>query len=51
MTQNEQPNLTAIIVDDEELARQGLAMRLQEFPQVSIVQSCKSGREAIAAII
>lgn len=51
MTQNEQQELTAIIVDDEDLARQGLEMRLQEFPQVSVVQSCKSGREAIAAII
>ena len=51
MTQNKPPNLTAIIVDDEGLARQGLAMRLQEFPQVSIVQICKNGREAIAAII
>ena len=51
MTQIKPPNLTAIIVDDEGLARQGLAMRLQEFPQVSIVQICKNGREAIAAII
>lgn len=51
MTQSEQQNVTAIIVDDEELARQGLAMRLQEFPAVSIVQSCKNGREAVAAII
>jgi two-component system LytT family response regulator len=51
MTQNKPPNSTAIIVDDEGLARQGLAMRLQEFPQVSIVQICKNGREAIAAII
>jgi two-component system LytT family response regulator len=51
MTQNKPPNLTAIIVDDEGLARQGLAMRLQEFPQVSIVQICKNGREAIAGII
>jgi two-component system LytT family response regulator len=51
MTQNKPPNLTVIIVDDEGLARQGLAMRLQEFPQVSIVQICKNGREAIAGII
>lgn len=51
MTQNDQESLTAIIVDDEELARQGLAMRLAEFPQVAVVQQCQNGREAIEAII
>ena len=51
MTQNDKETLTAIIVDDEELARQGLAMRLQDYEQVSVVQNCQNAREAIAAII
>lgn len=50
MTQNEQQALTAIIVDDEELARQGLAMRLQDLDGVEIVGQCGNAREALAAI-
>lgn len=45
------PNvLTAIIVDDEELARQGLAMRLKELDGVELLAECGNAREAIAAI-
>jgi two-component system LytT family response regulator len=43
--------LRALIVDDEELARQGLALRLAAFDNVEVVQHCKSGREALAAIV
>ena len=42
--------LTAIIVDDESLARRGLALRLQHIPQVDVVAECVNGGEAIAAI-
>ena len=51
MTQTDSEKLKAIIVDDEELARQGLAMRLAEHEEVEVVQDCQSGREAIEAII
>ncbi|NKB32274.1 MAG: response regulator [Pseudomonadales bacterium] len=51
MTQNESTNLKAIIVDDEELARQGLAMRLEQYDDVDVVKECQNGKEAIAAII
>ena len=42
--------LTAIIVDDESLARRGLAVRLQQLPQVDVVAECANGEEALVAI-
>lgn len=42
--------LTTIIVDDEELARQGIAMRLEEVSEVAILAQCQNGREALNAI-
>ena len=42
--------LTTIIVDDEELARQGLAMRLEEVSEIEILAQCQTGREALNAI-
>ncbi|MEW6982973.1 LytR/AlgR family response regulator transcription factor [Colwelliaceae bacterium 6471] len=42
--------LTTIIVDDEPLARKGLAVRLEEHSDVDVVQLCGNGREAIEAI-
>ncbi len=42
--------LTTIIVDDEELARQGLAMRLEEVSEIEILAQCQNGREALTAI-
>jgi len=51
MTENKRHGLTAIIVDDEALARKGLEMRLQEITQVQVVKVCSSGREAMEAII
>jgi two-component system LytT family response regulator len=42
--------LSAIIVDDESLARRGLALRLQQIPQVDVVAECSDGSQALAAI-
>ena len=51
MTQSEATTLKTIIVDDEELARQGLSMRLEQYDEINVVQECPNGREAIEAII
>lgn len=40
----------AIIVDDEELARRGLELRLARFDDIRVIGTCRNGREAIAAI-
>ncbi len=50
MKDNDSQLLRAIIVDDEELARQGLEMRLQNFERVQVVQSCANAKQALAAI-
>jgi two-component system, LytTR family, response regulator len=42
--------IRTILVDDEPLATQGLALRLEAFPDVEIVETCANGREAIRAI-
>jgi two-component system LytT family response regulator len=42
--------LTALIVDDEPLARDGLRILLADDPQVSAVLEAKNGREAVAVI-
>ena len=42
--------LRAIIVDDEELARRGLALRLQDIPEVEVVAQCANGHEALDVI-
>lgn len=42
--------LSTIIVDDEPLARKGLAIRLEEHEDIKIVAHCSNGREAIEAI-
>ena len=39
-----------IIVDDEPLARKGLALRLQHFDDIEIIAQCCNGREAIEAV-
>ncbi|HEY7306109.1 MAG TPA: LytTR family DNA-binding domain-containing protein [Bryobacteraceae bacterium] len=41
---------TALIVDDEPLAREGLQMLLAEDPDVASIGQAKDGREAVAAI-
>ncbi len=42
--------ITTLIVDDEELARRGIELRLAEHPEYRIVAQCANGREALAAI-
>lgn len=42
--------IKAIIVDDEPLARKGLAVRLQEFDHIEVVAECKNGVEAVTII-
>ena len=42
--------LRTLIVDDEELARRGLEIRLEKFPDILIVGQSRNGREALAAI-
>jgi anti-sigma regulatory factor (Ser/Thr protein kinase) len=36
--------LSAIIVDDEQLARRGLSVRLQQLPEVDVIAECATGR-------
>jgi len=42
--------IRTILVDDESLAIQGLALRLETHGDVEIVETCSNGREAIRAI-
>ncbi len=42
--------IRTILVDDEKLATQGLALRLEAFPDVEIIDTCSNGREAIRKI-
>src|SRR3989338_1931052 len=51
MKQNEDgQKIRAIVVDDESLARKGLTMRLEQFARIEVLQSCRNGKEALAAI-
>ena len=49
MTHSSPLPISAIIVDDEPLAREGLKLRLQQHPQVIIVAECQNMLEAEAA--
>jgi two-component system, LytTR family, response regulator len=42
--------IRVLIVDDEPLARRGIAVRLERAPDIRIVGECASGREAIESI-
>lgn len=42
--------LSAIIVDDEHLARRGLSVRLQQLPEVDVIAECCNGQEALHAV-
>ena len=42
--------IRTILVDDEKLAIQGLALRLEKHPEVEIIGTCANGREAIRKI-
>jgi two-component system, LytTR family, response regulator len=41
----------ALIVDDEPLARQGVALRLEQFKDVEVVGECENGSSAVEQII
>jgi two-component system, LytTR family, response regulator len=43
-------SIRTILVDDEKLATQGLQLRLEEHPDIEIIETCLNGREAIRAI-
>jgi two-component system, LytTR family, response regulator len=43
-------SIRTILVDDEKLAIEGLRFRLEEHPDVEIIETCLNGREAIRAI-
>jgi two-component system LytT family response regulator len=43
-------SITAILVDDEPLARKLLKEYLQDFPEVKIIGECKNGTQAVKAI-
>ena len=43
-------SLSTIIVDDEPLARKGLAIRLSDHQDISLIAQCGNGREAIEAV-
>jgi two-component system LytT family response regulator len=47
---SDQP-IRTIIVDDEELARRGIELRLAQHPDIAIVRHCVNGREAIEAVV
>lgn len=42
--------LDALIVDDEELARRGLTLRLDKYDDIRICGECRNGREALQAV-
>jgi len=44
------PKITALIVDDEQPARDELAFLLQEFPEVEVVGQGKNGLEAVSLV-
>ena len=43
--------MKAVVVDDEELALEGMKMRLAQIDQVEVVALCASGKEAVDAVI
>ena len=42
--------ISTVIVDDEPLARKGLAIRLRDHQDVEVIAQCANGREAIEAV-
>ncbi|CAB0149985.1 Transcriptional regulatory protein YehT [Pseudidiomarina piscicola] len=43
--------IRTLIVDDESLARRGLTVRLQEFPQVELLDECQNARQALDKMV
>ncbi|MBV9746089.1 MAG: response regulator transcription factor [Acidobacteriia bacterium] len=50
MRERATPSLTAIVVDDEQLARDELAYLLNDFPEVEVIGACANGLEAVDLI-
>ena len=44
-------SIKVLIVDDEPLARRGVALRLREQPDVEIVAMCSNGKQAVQRIV
>ena len=42
--------IRAIVVDDEELARRGIEIRLGAHPDIAVIAQCENGREALEVI-
>lgn len=42
--------IKTLVVDDESLARKGLSVRLEDFPEVQVLDACQSGRQALEAV-
>lgn len=43
-------SIRALIVDDEQLAREGLAMRLAQFDDITVKAECANGEEALSVL-
>lgn len=43
-------SISALIVDDEQLARLGLEKRLAAFPQINVLSQCSNGNEALRQV-
>lgn len=43
--------IRVLVVDDEPLARQGVTLRLQRYPDLEVIGECTNGREAQAFIL
>jgi len=43
--------IRVLIVDDEQLAREGIHGRLEREPDIEVIGECRSGREAVTAIL
>lgn len=42
--------IRAIVVDDEELARRGIQLRLRDYSDIEVIAECANGREALDAV-
>ena len=42
--------IRAIVIDDEELARDSLKLSLKNFGQISIIDECSNGFEAVKSV-
>jgi two-component system, LytTR family, response regulator len=50
MSQGNTGNISTLIVDDEQLAREELSFLLKDFPEVDVLATCSNGLEAVDLI-